>query len=54
MFLGKGVRKICSNFTGEHPCRRVISIKFIEITLLHGCYPANLQHVFRTPFRTNN
>ena len=25
--LGKGVLKICSKFTGEHPCRSVISIK---------------------------
>ena len=34
-FLGKSVLKICSKFTGEHPCRSVISIKllcnFIEI-----------------------
>ena len=28
MFLRKGVMKICSKFTGEHPCRSVISIKF--------------------------
>ena len=27
MFLGKGVLKICSKFTGEHPYRSVISIK---------------------------
>ena len=27
MFLGKGVLKICSKFTGEHPCRSMISIK---------------------------
>ena len=27
VFLGKGVLKICSKFTGEHPCRTVISIK---------------------------
>ena len=26
-FLGKGVLKICSKFTGEHPCQSVISIK---------------------------
>ena len=35
-FLGKGVLKICSKFTGEHPCRKVILImlqsNFIEIT----------------------
>ena len=37
VFLGKGVLKICSKFTGEHPCRSAISIKlqcnFIEIAL---------------------
>ena len=27
VFLVKGVLKICSKFTGEHPCRNVISIK---------------------------
>ena len=27
VFLIKGVLKICSKFTGEHPCRSVISIK---------------------------
>ena len=39
-FSGKGVLKICSKFTGEHPCSSVISIKllsnFNEITLRHG------------------
>ena len=43
--------RIFSKFTGEHPCRSVISIKlqsnFIEITLCHGCSPVNLQHIFR-------
>ena len=29
VFLGKGVLKICSKFTGEHPCRSVISIKLL-------------------------
>ena len=28
VFLGKGVLKICSKFTGEHPCRSMISCKF--------------------------
>ena len=41
VFLGKDVLKIRSKFTGEHPCRSVISIKlqskFIEITLQHEC-----------------
>ena len=40
LFLRKGVLKICSKSTGEHPCRSVISMKllcnFIEITLRHG------------------
>ena len=35
VFLAKGVLKICSKFTGEHTCRKAISIKsqsnFIEI-----------------------
>ena len=49
--------QICSKFTGEHPCRSVISMKlqsnFIEITLRHGCSPINLLHFFRTPFYKN-
>ena len=43
MFLREGVLKICSKFTGEHPCRSVISIKLlcniIEITLQHRGLP---------------
>ena len=43
VFPGKGVLKICSKFTEEHICRKVISLKlqsnFIEITLRHGCSP---------------
>ena len=27
MFLGQGVLKICRKFTGDNPCRSVISIK---------------------------
>ena len=54
VFLGKGILKICSKFTGGHTCRSVISIKlqskFIEITLRHGCSPVNLLHIFRKPF----
>ena len=50
MFLGKGVLKICSRFTGEDPRRSVILMKlqtnFIEITLQHGCSPVNF---LRTP-----
>ena len=40
LFLRKSVLKICPKFTGEHPCRSVISINllcsFIEVTLWHG------------------
>ena len=54
MFLKKGVLKICSKFTGEHPYRSVISIKlqssFIETPLRHGCSLVNLLHIFRAPF----
>ena len=57
MFLRKGVLEICSKFTGEQPCRSVISIKllcnFIEIALRHGCSPVNLLHIFRTAFPRN-
>ena len=57
MFLRKSVLKICSKFTGEHPCRSAISIKlfcnFIEIALRHGRSPVNLLHIFRTPFPRN-
>ena len=53
-FLIKGVLKICSKFTGEHPCRSAISISnFIEIALRHGCSPVNLLHIFRTCFPRN-
>ena len=46
MFLRKGVRKIRSKLTEEHPCRSAISIKFLcnftEIVLRLGCSPVNL------------
>ena len=54
VFFWKGVLKICCKFTGEHPCRKSISIKlqsnFIEIALWHECSPVNLLPIFRTPF----
>ena len=57
VFLRKGVLKICSKFTGEHPCRSVISTKllssFIKITLQHGCSPVNLLYIFRSPLPKN-
>ena len=56
--LRKGNLKICSKFTGEHPCQSIISIKlfcnFIEITLRHGRCPVNLLHILRTPFLKNS
>ena len=52
VFLGKDFLKICSKFTGEHPCRSAISIK-LQITLPHGCTPVNLLHISRTPFLKN-
>ena len=55
--LRKRCSEICSKFTGEYPFRSVVSIKllcsFIEITLRHGCSPASLLHIFRTPFPKN-
>ena len=57
VLLGNGILKICSKFTGEHPCRSVISINllcnFIKIAIWHGCSPVNLPHVFRKPFLKN-
>ena len=60
VFLRKGQiyrRTQCSNFTEEHPCWSVISIKslcnFIEIALWHWCSSVNLLHIFRTPFPKN-
>ena len=54
VFLGKRVLKICSKFTGEHPCRSVTSRKLIcnfsEIAFRHGCSPVYLQLLFRKPF----
>ena len=55
--LRKGVLKICSKFTGGHPCWSAISIilqsNFIEIALWQGCSPVNLLHFFRTLFSKN-
>ena len=53
----KDVLKICSKFTGKHPCRSVVLIKlqssFIEIALRHWCSPVNLLRIFRTFFAKN-
>ena len=57
MALGKRFLKIYNKFTGDHPCRSVISVKFqnnfIEITLRHECSPVNFLHIFRTTFPKN-
>ena len=53
VFLGKGVLKICSKLTGEHPCRNVHTHAEQLITLPHGCSPVNLLHIFRTSFPKN-
>ena len=54
VFLGKGVLKICSKFTGEHPSPSVNSIKllcnFIEITLWLRCSPVNLEPFWDIPW----
>ena len=44
VLFGKVVLKICSKYTGKHPCRSA---------LRHGCSPVNLKHIFRTPFPRN-
>ena len=58
LFLVKGVLKIYSKFTGEHPCRSATSTKLksnlIEIPLRHGCSTVNVLHISRTPFPRNN
>ena len=52
--MRKGILKICSKFTEEHPCRSVISIKlqsnFTEIAFRYVCYAITLLHIFRIPF----
>ena len=57
VFLRNGFLKICSKFTGQHPCRSVISLKLfcnvIETALRDGCSSVNLLHIFRTPFLKN-
>ena len=43
VFLEKSVLKICSKFTGEHPCRSLISIKLLKniFSLEHLCTVAS-------------
>ena len=49
MFLGKGALRICSKFTGEHPCRSVVSVKLQSISIMLQ----NLLNIFRIPFLKN-
>ena len=52
-FLEKGILKIWSKFTREHPSRSSISIKLLEIALRQWYSPVNLLYIFRTPFPRN-
>ena len=47
MFLEEGVQKICSKFTGEHPCQRVILIKLLWFSVDFR------KLIFTTPFPKN-
>ena len=49
VFLVKGILKIYSKFTGEHPCRSVISIKLTSA----WSSPLTSLHIFRTLFSKN-
>ena len=60
VILWETVLKVCSRFTREDGCRKVISINllciYMEITLCHMCSPVNLLqisgHLFiRTPLK---
>ena len=57
VFLEKGVLKICSKFTGKHPCWSVILVKlqssFIKIRFQYGSSPVHLLHIFRISFTKN-
>ena len=48
VFLGKDVLKICSKFTGEHPCRSAISITLLCIFFIYKV-DAYIQSTLRTP-----
>ena len=53
VFFGKGVLKIYSLFSGEHPRQSVISVKlgsnFTEITVQQRYTPVNFLYIVRTP-----
>ena len=46
VFLRKGVLKICSEFTGKHPCRSVISIKLLSAWVFSSKFAAYFQNTF--------
>ena len=46
VFLKKGVLKICSKFTGEHPCRNAISINRTLAWVFSCKFAAYLQKTF--------
>ena len=48
VFLGKGVLKICSKFTGEQPSRSTLLKSHFSMGA-----PVNLMHIFRTCFLKN-
>ena len=49
VFLGKGVLKICSKYTGEQPCQSAISIKL----LCNPCQSAILIKLFATLLKSH-
>ena len=50
VFLVKGVLKICSKFTGEHPCRSAISIKLLCNCTLVWLFFRKFPPYFRNTF----
>ena len=46
VFLGKGVPKICNKFTGEHPCRSVISVNHTSAWVFFCKFAANFRNIF--------
>ena len=57
VFLGKAVLKICSKFTGEHPCRSAISIKLLCFALSkwasHKIFLSNVCQKISVKFNLN-
>ena len=57
VFFRKGVLKICSKFTGEHPCRSAISIKLQsnmdQLHILRTSFPKNTSGRLLLTFKKN-